>query len=200
MENEEKAARLIELVKKARAGMPPRPHDIRTPEHNQQCIECREWNRALEARFEKIETEEGMMSGELGMLVFMAVASKANDLAGPRPHPHSGSLEELKQCPECQEWEKTYHGTWERTFSAPPEYPVKEFALGLEWAANTKAMMLPVSNVLEKAINDGELEIPEHRQTHKSQEELLACDICQDWERRRDAIVKKGLGSKPDWL
>jgi hypothetical protein len=89
MENEEKAARLIELVKKARAGMPPRPRDIRTPEHNQQCIECREWNRALEARFEKIETEEGMMSGELGMLVFMAVASKANDLAGPRPHPHS---------------------------------------------------------------------------------------------------------------
>ena len=69
MENEEKAALLIELVKKARAGMPPRPHEVRTPEHGQECIECREWSRALEASFEKIETEEGMMSGELGILM-----------------------------------------------------------------------------------------------------------------------------------
>ena len=69
MENEEKAALLIELVKKARAGMPPRPHEVRTPEHGQECIECREWSRALEASFEKIETEEGKMSGELGILM-----------------------------------------------------------------------------------------------------------------------------------
>ena len=51
--------------------------------------------------------------------------------------------------------------------------------------------MLPVSNVLEKAINDGELEIPEHRQTHKSHEEFLACDICQDWERRAMRFWRK---------
>jgi hypothetical protein len=42
---------------------------------------------------------------------------------------------------------------------------VNELALGLEWAANAKAAMLPVANVLEKAIRDGELEIPEHRQS-----------------------------------
>ena len=79
---------------------------------------------------------------------------------------------------------------------------MKELALGLEWTANTKAAMLPVSNVLEKAMRDGELEIPEHRQRHKSQEELLACDICQGWERRRDAILEKALGPrKPGgWL
>jgi hypothetical protein len=77
---------------------------------------------------------------------------------------------------------------------------VKELAFGLEWAASAKAAMLPAANALGKAIEDGELEIPEHRQTHKSQEELLACDICQDWKRRRDAILEKALGSKPDWL
>jgi hypothetical protein len=45
-----------------------------------------------------------------------------------------------------------------------------------------------------------ELPIPEHRQTHKSHEEFLACDICQGWERRRDAILEKALGSKADWI
>jgi len=195
-ENEEKAARLIELVKESRADMPPRPHDVRTPDHFAQCDECRQWQRAREASFEEIEKQEGMMSGELGMLLFMAWASKANDLAGPRPHPHHGALQELKQCPECQEWHKTYDATWERTFSTPPEEMVKEFALGLEWAANTKAAMLPVANVLEEATRDGELEIPEHRQTHKSHEEFLACDICQDWKKRRDAILEKALASQ----
>ena len=63
-ENEEKAARLIELVKKSRAAMPPRPHDVRTPEHFAQCDECRQWQRAREASFEEIEKQEGMMSGE----------------------------------------------------------------------------------------------------------------------------------------
>lgn len=175
MEKEEKAARLIELVKKARAGMPPRPHDVRPPEHGQECIECREWSRALEASFEKIESEEGMMSGELGMLLFMALASKANTLSGSEPQSFAG---------------------WEKIAAVPPKDLVKELALGLEWAANTKAAMLPVANVLEKTIRDGELEIPEHRQTHKSYEEFKACDICQDWERRRDAILEKALGPR----
>ena len=179
MENEEKAARLIELVKKALAGLPPQPHDVRTPEHFEQCDECREWRHAQEASFEKIESEEGMMSGELGILMLMALASKANTLAGsPRPF----SLAAL-----------------EKLSGGPPGGLVKELALGLEWAANSKAAMLPVANVLEKAIRDGELEIPEHRQTHKSHEEFLACDICQGWERRRDAILEKALGPcKPD--
>jgi hypothetical protein len=85
MENEEKAKRLIELVNKARAGMPPRPHEVRTPEHFEQCDECREWGRAQEASLEKIEREAGMTSGELRILMFMARAIKANDLAGPGP-------------------------------------------------------------------------------------------------------------------
>jgi hypothetical protein len=76
----------------------------------------------------------------------------------------------------------------------------KELAFGLERAANANAAMLPVANVLEKAIGDGELEISEHRQRHKSQEELLTCDICEDWKRRRDAILEKALGRKPDWI
>jgi hypothetical protein len=178
MENEVKGERLIELVKKARAGMPPRPHEVRTPEHGQECIECREWGRALEASFEKIEEEEGMISGTLGMLMFMALAVKANPLSGPEPYSVAA---------------------WAKIAGGPHEDLVKELALGLEWAANAKAAMLPVSNVLEKAINDGELEIPEHRQTHKSHEEFLACDICQGWERRRDAILEKALGPrKPD--
>ena len=54
MENEEKAAQLIELVKKAYAGL-PQPHDVRTREHYEQCDECREWRRAVENSFEKIE-------------------------------------------------------------------------------------------------------------------------------------------------
>jgi hypothetical protein len=86
------------------------------------------------------------------------------------------------------------------TQCGPPGGLVKELALGLKWAANSKAAMLPVADVLEKAIRDGELEIPEHRQTHKSHEELLACEICQDWKRRRDTILVKALGCKPDWL
>jgi predicted anti-sigma-YlaC factor YlaD len=45
-----------------------------------------------------------------------------------------------------------------------------------------------------------ELPIPEHRQTHKSHEEFLACDIWQGWERRRDAILEKALGSKAVWI
>jgi hypothetical protein len=57
---------------------------------------------------------------------------------------------------------------------------VKELALGLEWTANTKAKMHPAMNALEEAMKSGELPIPEHRNTHKSQEELLVCDICQD--------------------
>jgi hypothetical protein len=180
MQNEEKAARLIELVKKAYAGLPPQPHDVRTPEHLAQCDECRQRQRAQEASFEEIEKQEGMMSGEVGILMFMALASKANTLAGsPRPF----SLTAL-----------------EKLSGGAPGGLVKELAQGLEWAANTKAAMLPVSNVLEKAINDGELEIPEHRQTHKSHEEFLVCDICQDWEKRRDAILEKALGPrKPDW-
>jgi hypothetical protein len=76
MENEEKATRLIELVKKAIASL-PQPHDVRTREHFEQCDECREWRRAVEDSFEKIETNEGMRSGELGMLMFMAVVEKA---------------------------------------------------------------------------------------------------------------------------
>jgi len=86
MENEEKAKRLIELVKKAIAGVPPQPHDVRTREHFEQCDECREWRRAQEASFEKIETEEGMMGGELGIPMLMALATRANTLAGSPPH------------------------------------------------------------------------------------------------------------------
>jgi hypothetical protein len=181
MENEEKAERLIELVKKAIAGLPPQPHDVRTHEHFEQCDKCREWRRAEEASFEKIESEEGMMSGELGILMFMAMADKANILAGSPPHSHSESL-----------------SAGEKVSGGPPEWLVKELALGLEWFANAKAAMLPVANVLGKAIENGELPIPEHRQTHKSHEEILACDICQDWERRRDAILGKTLGRKPE--
>jgi hypothetical protein len=103
--------------------------------------------------------------------MFMAVAAKANALSGSEPHSFAG---------------------WEKISAGPPEDLVKEFALGLVWAANTKAAMLSVSNVLEKAMNDGELEIPEHRQAHKSRKEFLACDICQSWERRRDAILEDG--------
>ncbi len=196
MENEEKAARLIEQVKKAYAGLPPQPHDVRTHEHFEQCDECRQWQRAVEASLEEIEKQEGMMSGDMGILMFMARAIKANDLAGPRPHSHSGSLEELEQCPECQEWHKTYDATWEGAFAAPPEETAKELAFGLEWYANAKVARLPAMNVLGKAINEGELPVPEHRQTHKSQDELLACDICQGWERRRDAILEKALGPR----
>jgi hypothetical protein len=185
MEKEENAARLIELVKRTIASL-PQPHDVRTREHHEQCDECREWRRAVENSFEKIEGEEGMMSGELGMLMFMALTEQASDLAtltGSPPYSRSLSLAAL-----------------ERLLDGSPEGLVKELARGLEWAANTKAAMLSVSNVLEKAIRDGELEIPGHRQTHKSRKELLACDICQDWKRRRDAILGKALGSKPDWL
>lgn len=79
MENEEKAERLIEPVKKVIAGL-PQPHDVRTREHFENCDECRQWRRAVEASFEEIEKEEGMMSGGLGMLMFMALAKKANAL------------------------------------------------------------------------------------------------------------------------
>lgn len=183
MDNEEKARRLIDLVKKAEAGMPPQPHDVRTHEHFEQCAECREWRRAQEASLEKIESDEGMMSGELGMLMFMAMADKLSIRAGSPSHSHSESLTSV-----------------EKASGDLPESLVKKLASGLEWAANAKAAMLPVANVLGKAINDGELPIPEHRQTHKSHEEFLACEICQDWEKRRDAILEKALGRKPEWL
>jgi hypothetical protein len=44
MENEKKAERLIEMVKKAIAGL-PQPHDVRTREHFENCDECSEWRQ-----------------------------------------------------------------------------------------------------------------------------------------------------------
>src|SRR5271167_2198095 len=106
--NEEKTERLIEICKKARAGAPPRPHDDHTREHYKQCVPCREWERALDASLERIEREEGMISGELVAIRFLAMARKVEALMEPRPagHAHSASLEELKQCPECQKQDK----------------------------------------------------------------------------------------------
>lgn len=114
--NEEKTERLIELYKKARAGAPPRPHDDHTREHYKQCVECREWDRAVDASFQKVEREEGMISGELRTIIFLAMATKVEALVGPRPaeHAHRASLEELRQCPECQKQDKVRAAAWEK--------------------------------------------------------------------------------------
>jgi hypothetical protein len=196
--NEEKTERLIELFKKARAGAPPRPHDDRTREHYEQCVPCREWKRALEASLERIEREEGMMSGELATIMFVAMAAKVEALVGPRPegHAHRESLEELKQCPECQKQEKARAAAWENP--PPPEEMVKELALGLEWAANRRAAVLAATDALKNAIESGDLpHPPEHMRTHKSQQEMLACDICNLWARRHNAIVKDAFPPGP---
>jgi hypothetical protein len=193
--NEEKAERLIERFKKARAEAPPRPHDDHTREHYEQCVPCREWERAREASLETIETEEGMIKGGLMAIRFIAMATKVEALMEPRPagHAHS-SREEIKQCPECQKQDKARAAAWERVSKTPPEEMVKEIGVGLEWAANAKAAMLPVIDALKKAAESGDLpDPPEHMRTHKSQKEMLACDICNGWIKRRDAIVKDAL-------
>jgi hypothetical protein len=193
--NEEKAERLIELCKKVRAGAPPRPHDDRTREHYEQCVPCREWERARDASFQKIETEEGMIPGGLMAIRFLAMATKVEALMEPRSagHGHS-SREEIKQCPECQKQDKARAAAWERVSRTPPEEMVKEIGVGLEWVANAKAAMLPVIDASKNAVESGDLpHPPEHMRTHKSQQEMLACDICNAWLRRRDAIVKDAL-------
>jgi hypothetical protein len=195
----ENRERLRELLKKALADAPPRPHDVRTREHYEQCVECREWSRAVDASFAKVEREEGMVQGQLGALIFVARATKANALAGPRPHSHSESLQELKQCPECQEWERAQAAAWEKVWGVPAEELLNgELAFDPECFTKMKAAMLPAMEVLKKALESGELPLSpgEHRQTHKSQEELLACDVCRGWEKRRDAILEKALGPR----
>lgn len=180
--NEEKTERLIELYKKACAGAPPRPHDDHTREYYKQCAPCREWERAQEAILERIEREEGMIPGELIAIRFFAMATKVNALLEPRPAGHE----------QVKAWETA----WEKMIYNPPplEEMVKELAFGLKWFAKSKAAMLPVIDALKNAIESGDLpHPPEHLRTHKSQKEMLACDICNDWLRRRDAIVKDAL-------
>jgi len=197
--NEEKTERLIELYKKARAGAPPRPHDDHTREHYKQCVECREWDRAVDASFQKVEREEGMISGELRTIIFLAMATKVEALVGPRPaeHAHRASLEELRQCPECQKQDKVRAAAWEKMQYNPP--PLEELLKGastsvLEWGANAKAWVLAATEALKNAIESGDLpQSPEHMHTHKSKEEFLACDTCHAWIKRRDAIVKDAL-------
>ena len=128
---------------------------------------------------------------------FLAMATKVEALMEPRPagHAHSASGEERRQCPECQKQEfKARAAAWERVSRTPPEEMVKEIGVGLEWVANAKAAMLPVIDALKNAVESGDLpHPPEHMRTHKSQKEMLACDICNAWLRRRDAIVKDAL-------
>ena len=175
--NEEGAERLRELVKKARAGAPPRPHDVRTHEHFEQCVECQEWGRVLEASIEKVETEAGMIPGELSALLLIALATKANALAGPPPagHLHAASFEERKQCPECQEWDKAHTAAFEKLRDSSPEELLQgELAFDPDYFTKMREAMLPVMDVMKKAIESGELPLPpsEHRQTHRSSQEL----------------------------
>lgn len=164
--------RVIEILKKVRAG------------------DFQEWDRELNASLQKFEKE-----GEL-MVSLMTLETKANALAGPPPaHVHE-SGEERKQCPECQEWNKVFAAAYEKLSSNPP--PLEELngevALFSEWFTRAKAAMLPGVDALKEAIKSGDLPLPpEHLGTHKSQEEVLACDICHGWIRRRDAIAQEAF-------
>jgi hypothetical protein len=200
--NEEKAERLIELYKKVCAGAPPRPHDDHPREHYKECVPCREWESAQVAILERIEREEGMIPGELIAIRFLAMATKVNALLErPAGHAHRESLEELKQCPECQKQVKAWEAAWEKMLYNPPplEEMVKELGFGLEWAANARAAMLPAIDALKNALESGDLPQPpeQHMRTHKSQKEMLACDICHGWIKRSDAIVKDALPPPP---
>ncbi len=172
--SEEKTERGIEILKKMRAG------------------ECPEWDRELNASLEKFEKE-----GE-PLVSLMALETKANALAGPPPaHAHE-SGEERKQCPECQEWNKAFAAAYEKlsSNSPSPEELKVEVAPFSEWFTRAKAVMLPGVEALKNALESGDLpQPPEHMLmgTHKSQKEMLACDICNGWLRRRDAIVKEAL-------
>jgi hypothetical protein len=127
------------------------------------------------------------------------------------------SKEEWGNCAECQGWAHAVDASFEKLCESAgltitgkeaqailfmdsarkADALVKPWPFDLfEWFARTKAAMLPIADVLKKAIESGELPLPpgEHRQSHKSQEEFLACDVCQGWEKRRDAIVEKALG------
>jgi hypothetical protein len=189
-------ARLIELIKKARAGAPPRPHDDRTSEHNEQCVECQKWNRAMHASVERLGEEEGMIKGELNGILTMTWATKANALAGPPPagHAHIASGEERKQCPECQEWDKALAAAYEKLKNVPPEELLAgEQAFDPEYFTKMKAAMLPAMDALKEAIESGDLRNPpEHLRTHKSSlKESLACDICQGWTKRYKEIFEE---------
>jgi len=175
--SEEKTERMIELFKKVRAG------------------DFQEWDRALDASYEKVEKEGEPLALSL---MTMGKASEASALAGPPPaHAHE-SGEERKQCPECQEWNKAFAAAYEKLSSNPPtlEELKKAEAFFFEWFTRAKAVMLPGIDALKEGIKSGELPLPpEHllRSTHKSQKELLECDICHGWIRRRDAIFKEAL-------
>jgi hypothetical protein len=128
--------------------------------------------------------------------MFVAMAAKVGALVGPRPagHAHNASLEELKQCPECQKQDKARAAAWDNP--PPLEEMVKEIGIGLEWLANAKAAMLPAIDALKNALESGDLpQPPEHMlmRTHKSQKEMWACDICNVWLKRQDAIFKGAL-------
>jgi hypothetical protein len=81
----ENRERLRELLKKARAGAPPRPHDVRTREHYEQCVECREWSRAVDGRFAKVEREEGMIQGQLARGAYIRGPGDKSKRAGWSP-------------------------------------------------------------------------------------------------------------------
>jgi hypothetical protein len=129
---------------------------------------------------------------------------------GPEPdHHHTGA--EWLACTECQAYfakRKAAADKVGRSRSVDDDKGEKEKAERLrellklafdpERLTKMKAAMFPATDVLRKAIESGELPLQpgEHRQTHKSQEELLACDICQGWEQRRDAILEKNFGPR----
>ena len=185
-------------MKKVRAEAPPRPHDEdRTREHNAQCAECGKWNHAMYASLEKLGEEEGMISGELNAILQMTHATKANALAGSPPAHAHGSGEERKHCPECQEWNKALAAAYEKLRNVTPEELLAgEQTFDPETFTKMKAAMLPGMDALKEAMESGDLPLPpEHLRTHKSQKEVLACDICHGWIRRRDAIFEEARRS-----
>jgi hypothetical protein len=173
--NEEKMERVIGILKKVSVG------------------DFQEWDHELNASLQEFEKESELLFS------LMTLETNANALAGlPPAHAHE-SGEERKQCPECQEWNKVFAAAYEKLSSNPqPLEELKgEVALFSEWFTRAKAAMLPGVDALKKAIKSGDLPLPpEHLGTHKSQEEVLACDICHGWIRRRDAIMQEALGHR----
>jgi hypothetical protein len=60
-------------------------------------------------------THEELMR-RIGLGEYWKLCRKISEEAGAPPHAHAESGEEMKQCPECQEWQRNFEAIWQRVF------------------------------------------------------------------------------------